>query len=257
MAKKTCNLCSIVSAHIQLKPSRSPPRVALEQRPPSVAAIFLLTAKPYNCTVLAIMNDPLQLTPRQKQIVEYIQDETDERHRPPTVREIGDRFGMSSPGTVHDHLVALENNKWIERGHGKSRSIRLLKRLDRVPIVGEVTAGVPVLANEEHMGFMTLSEVFGSGDLSAVRVCGESMIDCGILDGDHAVVRRQPVVESGEIALVVLNGESTIKRLIKTQAGFRLQPENPAFAPIDVPEGTNDFRVAGKVVGILRKVERD
>ena len=200
------------------------------------------------------MNNQGQLTSRQKEVLEYIQDETDERQRPPTVREIGAYLAVSSPGTVNDHLAALENGRWIERGRGRARSIRLLKRLDRIPLVGEVTAGVPLMADEQHMGFINLAGLFGTGAVFAVGVRGNSMMGCGILDGDYAIVRKQAEVETGEIALAVLNGEQTIKRLIKTAQGVRLLPENPAFTPIEIVAGTGDFRVAGKVVGILRKV---
>lgn len=199
------------------------------------------------------MNDQGHLTPRQKEVLEYIQDETDERQRPPTVREIGAYLAVSSPGTINDHLAALEDGRWIERGHGKARSIRLLKRLDRIPLVGEVAAGIPLQADEQHMGFITLAGLFGTGEVFAVVVQGDSMMGCGILNGDYAIVRKQPEVETGEIALAVLNGAQTIKRLIKIDQGFRLQPENPAFKPIEIVAGTGDFRVAGRVVGIIRK----
>jgi repressor LexA len=216
--------------------------------------VFWLTGEPYRCTVWPTMSDPRQLTPRQKEVLEYIQDETDDRQRPPTVREIGAYLAVSSPGTITDHLAALENGGWIERGRGKARSIRLLKRLDQMPLVGEVTAGVPLQAEEQYMGFITPAGLFGTGEIFAVGVRGDSMVGCGILDGDYAIVRKQAEVETGEIALAVLNGEQTIKRLIKTEQGFRLQPENPVFKPIEIVAGTGDFRVAGKVVGIMRKL---
>ena len=200
------------------------------------------------------MNDQRQLTPRQKDLLKYIQAETDTRQRPPTVREICAHLKVSSPGTVHDHLAALENGKWIQRGRGRARSIRLLRRLGGVPLAGVVAAGVPVHAEEQHAVFVLLSEVFGGGELFVARVRGVSMKDCDIHDGDHAVVRKQTEVESGEIALAVLNDEQTVKRLIKTSEGIRLHPANPAFRPIEVPAETGDFRVAGNVVGILRKV---
>ncbi|MBM4144187.1 MAG: transcriptional repressor LexA [Lentisphaerae bacterium] len=200
------------------------------------------------------MNDQRQLTPRQKEVLEYIQDETDQRQRPPTVREICTHLNVSSPGTVHDHLAALERAGWIERGRNQARSIRLLKRLGKVPVLGEVAAGVPSEAEEQHMGFITLTGLFGADEVFAVGVRGDSMMGCGILDGDYAIVRKQAEVETGEIALAVLNGEQTIKRFIRTEQGVRLQPENPTFKPIEIVAGTGDFRVAGKVVGIMRKL---
>ncbi len=184
----------------------------------------------------------------------YIQAETDARRHPPTVREICAHLKMSSPGTAHDHLAALEKAGWIERGHGRARSIRLLRRLAGVPLAGEVAAGVPVHADEQQAAFVLLSEVFGGGELFVVRIRGDSMKDCDIHDGDHAVVRKQDEVESGEIALAVLNDEQTVKRVIKTSEGICLQPANPDFRPIKVQAEAGDFRVAGKVIGILRKV---
>lgn len=200
------------------------------------------------------MNDQGQLTPRQKEVLAYIQAETDARQHPPTVREICAHLKMSSPGTVHDHLAALEKAGWIERGRGRARSIRLLRRLGGVQFAGEVVAGVPVHADEQHAVFVLLSEVFGGGELFVVKVRGDSMKDCDIHDGDHAVVRKQAEVESGEIALAVLNDEQTLKTLIKTSEGIFLQPANPDFRLIEVPPETSDFRVAGKVMGILRRV---
>ena len=200
------------------------------------------------------MDSQGQLTIRQKEVLEYIQAETDVRQHPPTVREICAHLKMSSPGTGHDHLVALEKAGWIERGRGRARSIRLLRRLSGVPLAGEVVAGVPVHADEQHAAFVLLSEVFGGGELFVVRIRGDSMKDCDIHDGDYAVVRKQAEVESGEIVLAVLNDEQTVKRLIKTNDGICLQPANPNFQPIKVCAETGDFRVAGKVIGILRRV---
>ena len=200
------------------------------------------------------MDDQRQLTFRQKEVLVYIQTETDARQHPPTVREICAHLKISSPGTVHDHLAALEKAGWIERGRGRARSIRLLRRLGGVPLAGEVVAGVPVHADEQQAAFVLLSEVFGGGELFVVRVRGDSMKDCDIHDGDHAVVRKQAEVESGEIALAVLNDEQTVKKVIKTSEGICLQPANPDFRPINVPAEAGGFRVAGKVIGILRKV---
>jgi len=203
---------------------------------------------------MVTMNGQSPLTPRQKEVLTYIQDETDKRQRPPTVREICARLKVSSPGTVHDHLTALEKAGWIRRGVGQARSVRLIRPLGGVPLAGEVVAGVPVHADEQQAAFVLLSEVFGGGELFVVRVRGDSMKDCDIHDGDHAVVRKQDEVESGEIALAVLNDEQTVKRVIKTSEGICLQPANPDFRPIKVHAEAGDFHVAGKVIGILRKV---
>lgn len=216
--------------------------------------LIALTCEPYKCTVIAIMDDRRQLTSRQREILAYIQAEADAGRYQPTIRELCAHLKMSSPGTAHDHLSALEKAGWIERGHGRARSLRMLRRLGGVPLAGEVVAGVPVQADEQQAAFVLLSEVFGGGELFVVRVRGDSMKDCDIHDGDHAVVRKQDEVESGEIALAVLNDEQTVKRVIKTSEGIFLQPANPDFLPIKVHEEAGGFRVAGKVIGILRKV---
>lgn len=196
--------------------------------------------------------EPQQLTPRQKQILDYIQAQTRKDARPPTVREIGAKFSIASPKGVSDHLAALESKGYIERTRGKSRGMKLLHQAAGIPIVGDVAAGTPITAIENLDGTLELESMFGTGDLFAVRVKGHSMSGCGIVDGDYVVVRKKPVVENGTIAVAYVDGEATVKRIEKTRVGYRLMPENDAYEPIEVSAETPGFCLAGPVVGVLR-----
>ena len=199
------------------------------------------------------MNDETRpLTGRQKQILDYIQDQTRKESRPPTVREIGAKFSISSPKGVTDHLNALETKGYIKRSPGKSRGLKLVHGAEGIPIVGQVAAGSPITAIENVEGTLDLESMFGGEDLFAVRVKGQSMSGCGIVDGDYVVVRKRPTVENGTIAVAYLDGEATVKRFQKTANGFRLLPENAAFKPIEVSPDTPGFSLAGPVVGVLR-----
>ena len=203
-----------------------------------------------------------RLTDRQRAILDYIGAQLVECGRPPTVREIGKAFGIVSPRGVSDHLLALETKGYIRRAHLKSRGIELCDQPGGVPIVGDVAAGQPILAVENITGRLELGEAFGRGDLFAVRVHGDSMQGCGILDGDYVVVRREPVVTSGAIAVAYIDGEATVKRVYKIPGGYQLRPENPAYTPIvikgpsraDDASPTPSFEIAGPVVGVVRIV---
>ncbi len=173
---------------------------------------------------------------------------------PPTVREIGTRFRISSPRGVSDHLEALERKGYIEKAAGKSRGLRLLRKLSGVPIVGSVAAGSPILAVENTEGELDVADLFGTDDVFAVRVQGDSMIGCGIFDGDYAVIRKADRVDNGAVAVAYIDGEATVKRVFRTRSGFRLQPENEAMEPIEVDESTPDFRIGGLVIGVVRKM---
>ena len=213
----------------------------------SVAPVSWLTGEPYICTVWPTMSDQRQLTPRQKEVLEYIQDETDARQRPPTVREIGAYLAVSSPGTINDHLAALENGRWIERGRGKARSIRLLKRLDRIPspghvavrLLGRIAAGHAVDAAEdtgEHIGIdKSLLRGTRGGPLFAVRVTGDSMMGRGICEGDIAVAEADVSPRVGDVVVALIDQKSTLKTMTKGPRGFFLKAENhryPDLVPV-------------------------
>ena len=207
------------------------------------------------------MNEPL--TERQRQVLHYIQREITQHSRPPTTREIADEFGFASPRAATQHILMLERKGYLKRILGQSRNLVLAVAPGGVPIVGDVAAGQPILAVENIAGSLDLTTAFGEAEVFAVRVKGDSMINCGILNGDFVVVRRQPDVLNGTIAVAYLYGEATVKRIYKTRAGYQLKAENDSFAPIDIKgshsatadEPTPDFRIAGPVVGVVRMVK--
>ena len=197
------------------------------------------------------------MTERQAEILRFISDEIRNRGCPPTVREIARHFGFASPHAVTGHLKALESKGYLSRfGHQTARGIRLTQGVPSgIPLIGRVAAGTPLDAIENWEGQVDLPGHFGNGALFAVRVQGDSMRDAGILDGDCAVVRPQPRIDSGAIGVALLDGAATVKYIFQTPQGYRLQPANPAYQPIDIsPDDQPDFRIAGPVVGLVRKM---
>jgi repressor LexA len=206
---------------------------------------------------LEIFMEPM--TERQADILRFIRDEIHSRGCPPTVREIARRFGFASPHAVTDHLDTLVRKGYITRaGRQTSRGIRLTQGVPNgIPLVGRVAAGTPLEAIENLEGHIDLPDHFGSGELFAVRVQGDSMRDAGILEGDCAIVRLQPRIDNGAIGVAILDGAATVKYVFKTHQGYRLQPANPAYQPIEVsPDEHPDFRIAGPMVGLVRKMSR-
>ena len=209
----------------------------------------------------------MPLTKKQRQVFDALVFLTRQGEQP-TVREVAALVGLSSPASALKHLKNLEALGLIEMS-GKSRGIRLLTGIG-IPIVGQIAAGAPLEAADEvvdddmrRFGFEELPvdpSVFGmssgSGELVALRIRGESMVNAGILDGDLVIVRRQPTVEQGEIAAVVVDGEGTLKRLSAAGHGMttvQLMPENDHFEPIVINEAEGkDVQVYGKYVGLLR-----
>jgi repressor LexA len=203
------------------------------------------------------------LTKRQEEILDFIVDRVRDEGFPPTLKEIAERFGLASANAARDHVLALERKGFLRRTGEKSRALSLDPSLRGAaapaaprgwPLVGMVPAGAPVLAEENFEGYVDLNELFGGGEGTfLLRVRGESMVGAGINDGDIVVVRHQERVVSGEIGVAVVGGEATVKRLYHEEGTWRLQPENPAMDPIRVWEGDLDFRVAGKVIGVVRR----
>lgn len=193
------------------------------------------------------------LTKSQQKVYDYIKDCLTES-RIPSVREICNATGLKSTSTVHLHLKTLEERGLIERDHGMNRCIRLpgAEKTASVPVMGRVTAGMPILAVEDVEGYVTVSETFRRGrELFALRVVGESMINAGILDGDTVIVHRTPTAENGEIVVALVGEEATVKRFYKEKGHFRLQPENDSFDPIIVDEVV----LLGKVVALFRSFD--
>ena len=196
---------------------------------------------------------------RQEQILHYIRQETETQGYPPSVREIGRAVGLKSTSTVHGHLSQLERKGYIRRDSSKPRAIEVLPAagvLPRsasvtVPLVGRVTAGLPVLAVENIEDYFPLPKDFGEpGTLFMLRVTGDSMIEVGILDGDYVIVRQQENAENGEIVVALIEDEATIKRFFKEKDKIRLQPENSFMEPIIV----DDVSVLGRVTGVVRRI---
>lgn len=193
-----------------------------------------------------------QLSPMQRKIYDYIVACVREQGYPPSVREIGEAVGLKSPSTVHFHLKHLEEAGVIEKGAGKGRAITLTTppvQEDRVPVVGNVAAGSPILAEECIEDYLTFDTGGRSGEYFALRVRGESMLNAGILPGDLVVVRRQQTANSGEIVVALIEDEATVKRLSLRNGQIWLMPENEAYSPID---GSN-AQILGKVAAVVRR----
>ncbi len=191
----------------------------------------------------------------QMKILEFIKQEIQNKGYPPSVREICDAVGLKSTSTVHGHLTRLEKRGLIRRDSTKPRAMEVLDdplaRGRSVPLVGKVTAGVPILAQENIEEHIILPQDMVEGeDIFALRVEGESMINAGILDGDYVVVRKQPNAENGEIVVAMIEDEATVKRIYFEKNRVRLQPENPYMEPIYAEEVT----VIGKVIALFRQI---
>jgi repressor LexA len=202
------------------------------------------------------------LTKRQQLVLEYIQDSIHERGYPPTLREIGAHFGIRSTNGVNDHLAALERKGYLRREDMKSRALRptaLAGSVPReVPLLGRVAAGQPLLAIENLEASLRLDASLLPADATrcfALRVRGDSMVGAGILDGDLVFVRQQDDAPSGAVVVALVGEEATVKRLHREADRLRLEPANPAVAPIVV--GRDDgrtVRVLGVVVGVYRRL---
>ena len=193
-----------------------------------------------------------ELSGMQRKIYEYIATCIREQGYPPSVREIGEAVGLKSPSTVHFHLKHLEEAGVIEKGAGKGRAITLTEpavQEDRVPIVGNVAAGSPILAEECIEDYLTFDTGGRSGEYFALRVRGESMLNAGILPGDLVVVQRQQTARNGEIVVAMIEEEATVKTYCKQNGQVWLMPENDAYSPID---GTY-AQILGKVAAVVRR----
>ena len=193
-----------------------------------------------------------ELSKMQQKIYEYIAACIREQGYPPSVREIVEAVGLKSPSTVHFHLKRLEEAGVIEKGAGKGRAITLRespKPENQVPVVGNVAAGSPILAEECIEDYLTFDTQGLSGEHFALKVRGESMVGAGILPNDLVVVHRQQEAHSGEIVVALFEDEATVKTLRRRDGHVWLMPENPAYDPID---GTH-AQIVGKVVAVVRR----
>lgn len=193
-----------------------------------------------------------ELSKMQQRIYDFLASYIQSRGYPPSVREIGEAVGLKSPSTVHFHLKHLEEAGVIAKGAGKGRAITLMAQPvpeDKVPIVGNVAAGSPILAEECIEDYLTFDTGGRAGEYFALRVRGESMLNAGILPGDLVVVRRQETANNGEIVVAMIEDEATVKRLSRKNGRTWLLPENDAYSPID---GTY-AQILGKVAAVVRR----
>ncbi|WP_432724421.1 transcriptional repressor LexA [Staphylococcus equorum] len=205
-----------------------------------------------------------ELTKRQSEIFEYIKQTVHSKGYPPSVREIGEAVGLASSSTVHGHLSRLEEKGYIKRDPTKPRAIEIvseqlgdtlnMEETIQVPVIGKVTAGIPITAVENVEEYFPLPEHFTSthnSDIFILNVVGDSMVEAGILDGDKVIVRSQTIAENGDIIVAMTEeNEATVKRFYKEKTRYRLQPENSTMDPIYLERVT----VLGKVVGLFREM---
>lgn len=197
------------------------------------------------------------LSPKQEQILNCIKQSLREKGYPPSVRELCLAVGLSSTSTVHSHLNTLEKKGYIRRDPSKPRTIEVLDEeanwlsdhVSAVPILGKVTAGVPILAVENIEDYFPLpKQMTRHEDTFMLNVKGTSMINAGIFDGDQIIVRKQDFANNGDIVVALLEDEVTVKRFFKETDRVRLQPENDTMAPIYCTE----VKILGKVLGLIR-----
>jgi len=203
----------------------------------------------------------MDLTKRQQEIFDFIKSYSARFGYPPTVRDIGKAVGLASSSTVHAHLANLEKLGLLRRDPTKPRAIEMLDRAveqvksivrpDGLPLVGQVAAGSPVLAEENIEEYVPVPQLAGGDEGEYVlRVRGDSMVDAGILPDDYVVVRPQETAEDGEIVVALVGEEATVKRFFREDDHIRLQPENATMEPIR----SREVQVLGRVVGLLRSV---
>jgi repressor LexA len=207
-----------------------------------------------------------EMTRRQREVLDFVRTFSDRHGVPPAVREIGERFGFTARAAF-DHLRALERKGMLERRVTNKRASRTLvipnrrgghrAGRDEIPVLGRIAAGAPLLAVENREDSIPLRPDWlrsQGQEVFALRVRGESMIGAHILDGDLVMVRHQDTAALGDIVAALIDGEATVKRLSREGGAVALLPENPAMKPIVVGPDRTDFRILGKVVGVLRSL---
>jgi repressor LexA len=199
------------------------------------------------------------LTAKQRKVLEFLREFAFSRSFAPTAREVADRFGIAEKNAFY-YMELLKRKGYIRRHRKSPRRIEFLGEAAlpsplRIPVLGRVPAGSPreaiELAEEELLLDPSLT---GEGEIFSLRVKGDSMEGAHICEGDYVLVRAQETAEDGEIVVAVVDGEATVKRIRRRKEGVRLEPANPAYSSLDVPEGSPSFRIAGKVVGVFRKL---
>jgi len=199
------------------------------------------------------------LTRRQQEILTFIQRHSDAHGYPPSVREIGQALGLTSSSTVHSHLSALEKKGYLRRDPSKPRALEILKdeheipakKVISLPVVGQVTAGLPILAQQNIEDYFPLPQEFvRSDECFILKVRGDSMVDAGIFDGDMLVVRKQQTAKDRDIVVARMEDEATVKRFFREDGRIRLQPENPRMEPIF----TRDVAIEGVALAVIHRL---
>lgn len=200
-----------------------------------------------------------KISAKQQEILEYIKNQILDHGYPPAVREICAAVNLKSTSSVHSHLATLEKNGYIRRDPTKPRAIEIVddefnltrRELRNIPIIGEVAAGQPILAEQNIAGYFPVSsDDLPSGELFVLKVRGESMINVGIYDGDQIFVQQTPVARNGDIVVALVEDSATVKTYYKEEGRYRLQPENDTMDPILVQE--TQLHILGKVIGVFR-----
>lgn len=198
-----------------------------------------------------------KISEKQREILEYIKQEILKKGYPPAVREICEAVNLKSTSSVHSHLETLEKNGFIRRDPTKPRAIEILdddfnltrREVVNVPIIGEVAAGEPILAEQNIQGYFPVpAEFMPNTESFMLKVKGESMVNAGILNGDSVLVQRQPDANNGDVVVALVDDSATVKRFYKEEGHYRLQPENDSMDPIIV----DHCEILGKVFGVFR-----
>jgi repressor LexA len=203
------------------------------------------------------------LTERQQAILDFINEYVGENGFPPSVREIGRRFGIY-PATVQDHIQALERKGYLQKKRFQSRTLSVPASSRRqvsggtgIPIVGRVAAGLPLLAQENVEDMIQLPKEWAPAGAFLLKVQGNSMEGAHILDGDYVLVHPQQTATNGEIVVALIGDEATVKRFYRTERGITLKAENPKYQPIEIERSeATPFSIIGKVMGVLRVMKK-
>ena len=205
------------------------------------------------CGISLSMKLLVKITPKQQKVLDFIQEKVSKDNLPPTIREIAAALGFSSTGTVRDYLNALEKKGYLKRSNNKSRAIELLQGgSDKIRLLSSIPAGKPNEAHEDTDKYLDFEQMFSKksakGEVFALKVKGDSMVDAGIMDGDVAIIRKQLTADNGDIIAALLEyNEVTLKRLRHQGNKFLLEPANKNYQPIN-----KDFSILGKLIAILR-----
>ena len=198
-----------------------------------------------------------RITPKQREILEYIKQEILNRGYPPTVRELCDAVHLKSTSSIHSHLESLEKNGYIRRDPTKPRTIEILdddfaltrREVVNVPVIGTVAAGTPILAEQNIEDYLPIpAEMLPNKEVFMLKVKGNSMIEAGIYSGDKVIVAKQPDAENGDKVVALVDDSATVKTFYKENGHFRLQPENSTMDPIIL----DHVEILGKVIGLFR-----